>query len=63
MVTPEEVAMARSFLERRAQLTPDARWQLAVTLADQLRPKVAGVPLDGGPEAFLERIVVARTAR
>ncbi|MEZ5140371.1 MAG: RDD family protein [Acidimicrobiales bacterium] len=63
MVTAEEVAMARSFLERRAQLTPDARWQLAVALADRLRPKVAGVPLDGGPEAFLERIVAARTAR
>lgn len=62
-VTAEEVAAARSFLVRRDQLAPGRRADLAQTLAFQLLPKVAGVPLEGGPERFLERVVAARTAR
>ena len=59
-VSAEEVAAVRSFLARRAVLDPTHRAQLAQTLSFQLLPKVAGVPLDGGPEMFLERIVAAR---
>lgn len=62
-VTADEVAAARSFLVRRDQLDPGRRADLAQTMAFQLLPKVAGVPLEGGPERFLERVVAARTAR
>ncbi len=62
-VTAEEVSAARSFLGRRWDLQPEHRAKLAQTLAFQLLPKVSGVPLDGGPEAFLERIVSAKTSR
>jgi uncharacterized RDD family membrane protein YckC len=60
-VTAEEVAAVRSFLLRRSELDPGHRANLAQTLAFQLLPKVAGVPLDGGPEVFLERVAAART--
>lgn len=62
-VTADEVAAARSFLGRRAELDPGHRSNLAQTLAFQLMPKVAGVPLEGGPEAFLERVVAAKLSR
>jgi len=62
-VTAEEVAAARSFLIRRYDLDPAHRANLAQTLAFQLLPKVAGVPLEGGPEHFLERVVSAKTSR
>lgn len=61
-VTADELAAIRSFLGRRHELAPAARQQLGVALAERLRPKVAGIPLDGGPEAFLEAVVAA-TAR
>lgn len=60
-VTAEEVAAVRTFLVRRHQLDATHRANLAQTLAFQILPKVAGVPLDGGPEHFLERIAAART--
>jgi len=60
-VTAEEVAAVRSFLLRRHHLDATHRANLAQTLAFQILPKVAGVPLDGGPEYFLERIAAART--
>lgn len=62
-VTAEEVAAARSFLIRRSELDPAHRHNLAKTLAFQLLPKVAGVPLEGGPERFLERVVSAKISR
>lgn len=62
-VTADDVAAARSFLVRRNQLDPGRRADLAQTLAFQLLPKVAGVPLEGGPELFLERVVSAKTSR
>jgi len=62
-VTADEVAAIVSFLGRRATLDPGARHQIAATLAHQIQPKVAGVPLDGGPEAFLERIAYAKHGR
>ena len=63
MVTAEEIAAVRAFLGRRDQLAPVHRNQLAITLADQLLPKVAGVPTERGPEAFLELVVAAKSNR
>lgn len=62
-VTAEEVAALRSFLDRRGSLDPRSRADLAQTLSFQILPKVAGVPLEGGPEVFLERVVAAKTER
>lgn len=62
-VTADEVAAVRSFLGRRGELDGGHRANLAQTLAFQLMPKVAGVPLEGGPEAFLERVVAAKLSR
>lgn len=62
-VAPEDLVAARSFLARRHQIAPHHRAELADRLARDLLPKVAGVPLDGGPEVFLERVVSARTSR
>ncbi len=62
-VSADEVAALRAFLARREELDPGHRADLAQTLAFQVLPKVAGVPLDGGPEAFIERVVAAKTSR
>lgn len=62
-VTADEVAVVRSFLIRREELDPRHRVDLAQTLAFQILPKVAGVPLEGGPELFLERIVAVKMTR
>ncbi|MBX3287638.1 MAG: RDD family protein [Actinobacteria bacterium] len=62
-VTADEVAALRSFLGRRGSLDPMRRAELAQALAFQILPKVAGVPLEGGPEVFLERVVAAKTSR
>jgi hypothetical protein len=62
-ISLDELAATRSFLERRADLAPEARQSIGWALAEQLRPKVAGVPLDGYPELFLERVVYARSFR
>lgn len=62
-VTADEVAAMRSFLGRRASLEPRSRADLAQALSFQILPKVAGVPLEGGPEVFLERVVAAKTVR
>ena len=59
----DEVAAVRAFLGRRHELAIGHRAQIAQTLAQQLLPKVAGIPLDGGPELFLERIAYARAFR
>ena len=59
-VTAEELATVRRFLERRADLLPEARSRLAQELATRLRPKVSS-PLAGGhPEEFLEGLVAAK---
>ncbi len=62
-VTDEELAAVRSFLERRGELTLDARNQIAATLAERLRPKVAGPLTAYAPELFLEALVASKTAR
>jgi uncharacterized RDD family membrane protein YckC len=55
-VTPQEVAAVRHFLERRSSLDRAARRELAVRLADGLRPKVTSAPADLPPERFLEEL-------
>ncbi len=55
-VTPQEVAAVRRFLERRDGLERGARRELAVRLADGLRPKVSSAPPDLAPERFLEEL-------
>ena len=55
-VTPQEVAAVRRFLERRESLERSARRELAVRLADGLRPKVSSAPPDLPPERFLEEL-------
>jgi uncharacterized RDD family membrane protein YckC len=62
-VTVDEVATVRAFLERRFELTDEARAQLGATLAERLRPKVAGVPDDIHVEAFLERLAATKASR
>ena len=62
-ITAEEAGAVRSFLERRDDLEPPARAELARALADALRPKVAGVPGGLDDEVFLERVSGAKVAR
>jgi uncharacterized RDD family membrane protein YckC len=61
-ITGEELATIRSFLQRRATLTPDARSKLAWELAERLRPRVGGVSGQEHPEIFLEQIAAAKAA-
>jgi uncharacterized RDD family membrane protein YckC len=65
LVTADEVATVRRFLERRASLEPHARAQLGWDLASRLRAKVAGVDDQAAatPELFLEGVAAAKTAR
>jgi uncharacterized RDD family membrane protein YckC len=62
-VTIEDLSTVRSFLQRRHQLTADARGRLAWELSQRLRTKVAGAPDNVDAEAFLEQIVAAKSAR
>ena len=62
-VTAEEIAAVRRFLERRDDLTSEARGDLAVQLADRLRTKVPGAPEGDAAEDFLERLAAAKAAR
>ncbi len=62
-VTAEELATVRQFLERREGIEMDARRQLAATLAERLRPKVAGAPADLRGEQFLATLLAAKRDR
>jgi uncharacterized RDD family membrane protein YckC len=62
-VTAEELTAVRRFLERRHGLDPNARVQLASTLAERLRGKVGGATDGVTTEEFLERIAAAKAAR
>jgi uncharacterized RDD family membrane protein YckC len=61
-ITNNEMATVRRFLQRRHQLTPQARGQLATELAARLRPKVGGAPAMAD-ERFLENIDTAKAHR
>lgn len=62
-ITADELAAVRSFLERRTEIAPDARRELAATISARLRPKVAGAPDDVQGERFLEQLLLAKSAR
>ena len=59
----DEVALIRAFLVRRWELPVESRAKLGLLLGEQFLPKVAGMPLDGGPERLLERIAWVRSFR
>jgi hypothetical protein len=61
-VTNDDLAMVRRFLERRTELTPQARGHLAHELAGRLYPKVIGAPVLP-PETFLEYLSAAKAKR
>ncbi len=62
-ITPEELSAVRQFLDRRYSVDDAARSQLAVTLAERLRPKVSGAPADLRGEQFLLALVDAKSRR
>jgi uncharacterized RDD family membrane protein YckC len=62
-ITADDLVAVRTFLSRREQFTPASRRGLARELADRLGPKVAGPRPDTPPEAVLEGIAAAKSAR
>ena len=62
-IREDELATVRSFLARRHQLTPSARYGLATELAARLRPKVVGNDPRLPPEQFLEHLASAKARR
>ena len=63
LVTAEEVAALRHYMERRLQIEPQVRRELAHTLAERLRPKVGGVPDDLRGEPLLAAVLAEKLAR
>jgi uncharacterized RDD family membrane protein YckC len=61
-ITQEELATIRRFLDRRHELTPTARANLAADLANRIRQKVAGAPMLTA-ESFLEQVSLAKAQR
>ncbi|MGH2807657.1 MAG: RDD family protein [Actinomycetota bacterium] len=61
-VTQEDLVTIRRFLERRHELTPVARANLAADLANRIRQKVAGAPMLTA-ESFLEQVSIAKAQR
>jgi uncharacterized RDD family membrane protein YckC len=62
-ISASELAAVRSFLQRRHELSHDARTHLAAELARRLSPKVAGVQPGVEGERFLETLAAAKAAR
>jgi hypothetical protein len=62
-LTEDELAAIRGFLDRRFEIEPDARRELAQTLVERLAPKVHGAPAELRGESFLAAILAARGAR
>jgi uncharacterized RDD family membrane protein YckC len=62
-ISAGELAAVRSFLQRRDELTLDARTHLAGELERRLAPKVAGVQPGVDGERFLETLAAAKSAR
>jgi hypothetical protein len=60
LVTGEEVAALRHYMERRLQIEPQVRRELAHTLAERLRPKVGGAPDDLRGEPFLAAVLAEK---
>ncbi|MDX6503854.1 MAG: hypothetical protein QOE29_979 [Gaiellaceae bacterium] len=62
-VTGEELAAVRSFLQRRAEITMEARIQISGMLGAKLRPKVVGPNVPSSDEPFLELLARVKAAR
>lgn len=62
-ITSVELGAVRDFLDRRAEIAPEARRSVAATLEARLRPKVAGVPDDVHGERFLEVLAAVKSSR
>jgi uncharacterized RDD family membrane protein YckC len=62
-VGADDLAAVRAFLVRRHELDPGPRSRLSSTLADRLRPRVAGVQPGLTNERFLELLAAAKAAR
>ena len=62
-ITDDEMVTVERFLERRAELTTEARQALADQLYSALRPKVAGISGEVWREKFLEGLAAAKRAR
>jgi uncharacterized RDD family membrane protein YckC len=62
-LTADELAAVLHFLERRDEIEHEPRRRLAHTLAERLRPKIAGAPADLAGERFLEALAAAKRAR
>jgi uncharacterized RDD family membrane protein YckC len=62
-ITTEELATVRQFLARRHDIDQSARFELAETLAERLRPKISGAPGELRSERFLEALVAAKSTR
>lgn len=58
-VRDPEYALARSFLQRRDGLAPDARIRIADEIATTLRQRVVGIPADADAEEVVETVVAA----
>lgn len=61
-VAPADVALVRSYLERRSALDAQAATRLAADLAGRLRPVVAGAE-EPDDVRFLERLVAIKRSR
>ncbi len=62
-ISEADLAAARRYLERRAQLTDHVRGHLAGDLAARLRPKVGGGDPGLAPDQFLELLVAIKSRR
>jgi uncharacterized RDD family membrane protein YckC len=62
-VSGDELAAVRRFLERRDELSSQARRELGFRLEQGLREKVAGAPQSLTPEGFLETLVQVKASR
>jgi uncharacterized RDD family membrane protein YckC len=59
-VTPDDLAAVRSFLERRGDLPPLVREDLARRMAGALAPRLGGATGHLRPEELLERVVAEK---
>jgi protease II len=56
LVTPEEKAVLERFMERRRELSPEARYRLAERIAASLRAHEPEAWAGKGPEEVLEEV-------
>lgn len=62
-ISEEEVGLIRRFMERRSSLTVTKREELAISIAESLRPKVLAPDAPNEAEAFLARLLAEKLHR